>query len=176
MKIVIISDIHDNVWNLQRLLDHLPETDAMIFCGDLCSPFIISLLANGYSLPIHIVFGNNDGDLFRITGNAARFENVHLYGEFAELKLGGRNIGVSHYPEIARSLVSNSIYDVVCYGHNHEFSIEKQEQTLLLNPGPVMGFNPSTGLDVPASFIIYDTEAHKAAGYQIVENGILSFP
>ncbi len=40
MRIVILSDIHDNVWKLAAALDAVRNnTDAMLRCGDLCSPF-----------------------------------------------------------------------------------------------------------------------------------------
>ncbi len=175
MKIAIISDIHDNIWNLRQLLPHLAEAEAMICCGDLCSPFIVGLLANGYGGPIHIVFGNNDGDLYRITGNASRFEHVHLHGEFAELELGGCKFAVTHYPEVARGLVYHFAYDVVCYGHNHSFKIAQNNDALLLNPGCVMGYDPISATEVPATFIIYDTDSRTAKGYQLTEAGITDF-
>ena len=68
MKISVISDIHDHIWNLQKALSmpELQATEAMLFCGDLCSPFVIHLLGRVYSNPIHMVLGNNDGDVAAI--------------------------------------------------------------------------------------------------------------
>ena len=172
MNIAIISDIHDNIWNLRKVLQHVKDTEALICCGDLCSPFVVGILARGYAGPIHIVFGNNDGDLYRITEQAAKFDHVHLHGEFAELQLGGRKIAVTHFPEIARGLVYHFAYDVVCYGHNHSFKIGQSADALLLNPGCVMGYNPVSDEDVPASFILYDSEANLAEGYQLTEAGV----
>jgi len=72
MKIAIFSDIHDHIWNLEAALGAIQACDALLVCGDLCSPFIIDQLANGFpARPIHIVFGNNDGDLFRMSRRAA---------------------------------------------------------------------------------------------------------
>ena len=121
---------------------------------------------------IHIVFGNNDGDLYRITSNAARFDHVNLHGEFAQLDLGGLRIAVTHYPEVAHPIVSSGDYAVICYGHNHVFHMQQVERTWLLNPGPVMGYNPLTGADVPSSFIVYETESNEAEGFQISEAGV----
>ena len=75
MKIAVISDIHDNIWNLQKALamPELQATEAMLCCGDLCSPFVIHLLGRAYSGPVHIVFGNNDGDVAAIIGNAKKY-------------------------------------------------------------------------------------------------------
>ena len=88
MKIGILSDIHDNIWNLRAALEGLGEADALICCGDLCSPFVVGLLGEGFpGRPIHVVFGNNDGDLFRITQNASRVAGLELHGELFQGEL-----------------------------------------------------------------------------------------
>jgi hypothetical protein len=158
VKVAILSDIHDNIWKLSDVLKEIGErgAEAMICCGDLCAPFVIPQLAEGFAGEIHIVFGNNDGDTFRIAQQALRYEHVRLHGEFAELTLGGRRFAVTHFPEIGRALAKSGQYDVVCYGHDHQFHISHEGQTLLVNPGEVMGrFGAST-------FVLYDTEAHRA--------------
>ena len=80
MRIAILSDIHDNVWKLDAALHAVRDSDAMLCCGDLCSPFVIHQLARGFKGPIHIVFGNNDGDLYRISANSRHYENIRLHG------------------------------------------------------------------------------------------------
>ena len=94
MQIVIISDIHDSRDHLAVILDQASAADVLICCGDLCSPFIVVQLGEGFAKPIHVVFGNNDGDLFRITQQASRFSHMTLHGEFAELTCGGKRIAV----------------------------------------------------------------------------------
>lgn len=164
MRIGVISDIHDNVWNLWRALERLQDTEAVICCGDLCSPFVVAQLADGLKgKPLHAVFGNNDGDLFRITGAAGRYgEKVQLHGEFAELRLAERLIAVSHYPAIALPLADSGRYDVVCYGHDHTFDIGTRGGTTTINPGAIMGFDPTAGRDIPATLVVFDTETQRA--------------
>src|SRR5215831_12522162 len=82
MRIAILSDIHDNVWKLAAALETIRDTDAMICCGDLCSPFIAHQIGRGYAQPVHIVFGNNDGDPYRITTVAGKYPHLHVHGEF----------------------------------------------------------------------------------------------
>jgi uncharacterized protein len=53
MKIAVLSDIHDNIWVLETLLDEL-EADALIFCGDFCAPFTLAQIAEGFPGPIHV--------------------------------------------------------------------------------------------------------------------------
>lgn len=159
MKIAILSDIHDHVWNLEKALAHplLQETEAMLFCGDLCAPFIVHLLGKAYSKPTHLVLGNNDGDVAAIIANAAKYPNVRLHGEYYRGSLGGITIAVNHYPDNARALAENGGYDVVCYGHNHTIHTEKVNDTLLLNPGAIMGYHGGELRDLPATFLVLET-------------------
>lgn len=167
MKIGILSDIHDNVWNLRRALTAMAGVDAVICCGDLCSPFIIGLLGEGLpERPIHIVFGNNDGDLFRIAQLAAKWPQIHLHGELFNGELGGQRIYVNHYPAIAAS-VDPRAYDLICYGHNHLFRVARKGQALVINPGPIMGYEPGGKRDVPATFVIYDTATGEPTAYSV---------
>ena len=152
MKIAILSDIHDNIWKLEEVLEGLGEAQELIFCGDFCAPFSLGMLAEGFRGPIHVVFGNNDGDKLLLSQVAAKAGNVTLHGEFAELELGGRKIAAIHYPAIAAGLAASGRYDLVCCGHSHKYEAKRVGRTLLLNPGEVMGrFGLST-------YAIYDTE------------------
>lgn len=169
MKIAILSDIHDNVWNLFKAIEmpELQNTDALLFCGDLCAPFIIKLMGQGYSKPIHMVLGNNDGDVAAIISNASNFGNIHIHGEYFRGELDGKTFAMNHYPDKARILAENGNYDVVCYGHNHTLAEEQLGNTLLINPGPIMGFHGGQLKKVAASFMIMDTQALKVTVHSL---------
>ena len=165
MKIAILSDIHDNVWNLKNALstDQLQQTDTLLFCGDLCAPFIIKLLGQGYTKRIHLVLGNNDGDVSAIIANARNFDHIQIHGEYFRGELGGKIIGMNHYPDKARILAENGGYDVVCYGHNHTLDQEQVSNTLLINPGAIMGFHGGKLEDIKPTFLILDTDSLQTA-------------
>ena len=170
MKITVISDIHDNIWNLQKALSmpELQATEAILFCGDLCSPFVIHLLGSAYSNPIHMVLGNNDGDVAAIIGNSKKYPNIHIHGEYFRGDLGGRSLAMNHYPEIARAIAENGGFDIVCYGHNHTVvNDEMVGDTLLINPGAVMGYHGGELKDIPATYLVLDTDLLKAKVCQI---------
>lgn len=169
MRIAILSDIHDHIWNLSAALENIQDSEALICCGDLCSPFIVDLMADGFlDHPIHIVFGNNDGDLFRITNNANNYKGwVKGYGEFAEFKLGDKHFAVNHYDNIAEAIAKSKKYDVVCYGHNHIYKVEQLSDTLMINPGAIMGYDGVNKKDIPSTFVLYDTEYRKWTGYEV---------
>jgi putative phosphoesterase len=171
LKVAVLSDVHDHVWNLRAALDAVRDTDVLVFCGDLCSPFVVPLLAEGFPGPIHVVFGNNDGDLFRIAQNAARFDNVRLHAELFASELGGRRVAANHYPEIALRLAESGGFDLVCYGHDHRFAVASRGDALALNPGTLLGYDPAGRSDVPATFALYDTVAGEATILSVGPDG-----
>ncbi len=157
MRIAIISDIHDHLEALERVLAQVQDCEALLCLGDLCAPFTMRALAKGFSGPIHVVWGNNDGDKLLLTQVAGRADNVTLHGDFAFVTLSGRKIAMTHYPVLARALAAGQQYDLVCYGHDHERAVSRQGRTLLVNPGEVMGrFGVS-------SHAVYDTDRGEAS-------------
>jgi uncharacterized protein len=156
MKIAIMSDSHDNIWKLDQALAKVKEADALIHCGDLCSPFVIKHLGEwAEGKPVFIVWGNNDGDRLMITSNAEAYKSITLCGEYARLELDGTRIFVTHYPGIAESVADSADYDLVCYGHDHTQAKKEVSDTLLLNPGEIMGLNGTSSL------ALFDTKSKK---------------
>jgi putative phosphoesterase len=156
MRIGILSDSHDNIWKLEEAIKHLATVDAVIHCGDLCAPFVVKRMAEGLDgIPIHIVWGNNDGDPLRISQVASNYSNIQLHGETAKLILNGIKIAINHYPEIALDIADSGNFDLVCYGHDHTAHQEQRGSCLLLNPGELMGMKGRS------TIAIYDTVTHK---------------
>lgn len=175
MLIAVLSDIHDHLPNLRAALARIAvQTDdggrpvaALLCCGDLNSPFVVGELAQGFAGPITAVFGNNDGDRFRITANAAGTPNLSIAGETAGLELEGRRIFVHHFNDVGAIVAGAGQHDLVCYGHNHEYLLRRgANDAVELNPGAIMGWRPGHG-DVPPTFALYDT-AGTAAIYDAV--------
>jgi len=156
MNIAVLSDTHDNIWNLERVLAEIAQrldAGALLFCGDFCAPFTLQQIAEGFAGPVHVVLGNNDGDQLLLSRVAGRFEHVTLHGLSAELEYEGRRIAIIHYPELARRLAQSGQFDLVCYGHDHKAGVERVGETLLANPGEVMGRFGQPG------YGLYDTES-----------------
>ncbi|MBU1037158.1 metallophosphatase family protein [Patescibacteria group bacterium] len=153
MKIAIISDIHDNVPNLEKALNWLKQNkiEQLIFCGDLCAPSILAkVLAPNFSGPIHMVFGNVE-DRNLLPKMVASFPQVQHYGDQGEIELENKKIAFVHFPKQARRLAESQKYDLVFYGHDHKPWEEKIKQTRLVNPGTL------GGLFSLATFAVYDT-------------------
>lgn len=139
MRVGILSDIHDNIWKLDAALERLQGLDQLWCLGDLCSPFVVDRLAQGFAGPIHVVFGNNDGDRYRITLRARQNPQLELHGEFAVLEVEGKRIALHHFDDVGRELARAGQFDVVCFGHNHRYEMTREGATLVLNPGEIMG-------------------------------------
>jgi hypothetical protein len=141
MIIGIITDSHDNVWNLKKVVDILNEeqVDLVIHCGDFIAPFSVRELGQ-LKCPVHCVFGNNDGDRYEITRTVRdKVSNVTLHGELGEIDAETCKIGFTHLPTVAMGLASMRKYAAVFCGHTHKPSTERVEGTLLVNAGQVMG-------------------------------------
>ena len=159
MRIAILSDSHDNVWKLEKALHHLASADVVLHCGDLISPFmVIRLIKGAGGIPIHLVWGNNDGDKRLLAEVSQGVENIHLHGELADLDLEDIKVAVNHYPKIARALAESGRYDLVCYGHDHTAHQEWVGKTMLLNPGELMG------LQGKSTIAIYESD-HKTVEF-----------
>ena len=165
MLIAILSDIHDNLPKLRAAIDHVRRVDALLCGGDLCSPFVVDELA-AFPRPIHVVFGNNDADLFRITQKVAAAnlgrapeDAIRLHGEFFEGELGGKRVALIHFEQIGKALVRSGLYDLVCYGHTHQFSVERDPASSAIrgvNPGEIYGMLRP---DSESTFVSWETES-----------------
>lgn len=140
MLVAVLSDTHDNIWKLDAALPQIARADAVIHCGDICSPFLLRMLAEGVGgKDLHVVWGNNDGDKLLLARVAGGFSGARLYGQFAELDLAGTATAVNHYPEIAHGMALSGKYRLVCCGHNHTAHEQRIGACLLLNPGELAG-------------------------------------
>ncbi len=149
----ILSDIHDNLRNLERALTELRRRDVgtLLFLGDFCSPIPARMLA-GYGGEVHCVFGNGDGDRFAIRGIAAPEGGTFvLHGEWAEIEIDGRSVALTHYPFYARALARTGDYAAVFSGHTHERHRERLGDTLWVNPGEILGWKGAP------SFALWET-------------------
>lgn len=176
MKLGIVSDIHDHLWNLQPAIAYLNQhADVLLCCGDLCSPFVMDELRKFHGA-VHIIFGNNDADGFRITRKSD--SRLQIWGEFLEMELDGRRIGANHFDAIAKPVAASGLYDLVCYGHNHRVKREGFGHTLSINPGAIMGaaFHPGGWEPVASTFAIYDTALADASAYRVGDEGIKPYP
>lgn len=149
MLVGIVSDSHDNEDSLEQALSALGDVDVLIHAGDLCAPFIIDRLDKA-DKPVHVVFGNID-DRHLTTKKAEEADNVELHGNEASVSFDDKAFYVTHFPDVARLAAESGEYDVVVHGHTHEQRQEDVHDTVLVNPGELLGRQERRG------YATYDT-------------------
>jgi len=146
MKVAVISDSHDSISNLKKAVNLAKEKGAEVLfhCGDLISPFMVPILGE-FPGDVHLILGNNRGDVYLLTQNIKKYPNVNFYGEQAFLEVKGFKIAMVHYPKIAYALALTGEYDFVFCGHTHVYEVKEVGNTLVINPGEILGKegNPS---------------------------------
>lgn len=157
MKIAVLSDIHDHIWNLEKALGVIEQEncESIIYCGDFCAPFIPPyLIATG--MPVYACFGNNDEDQGMIYEKSeGKIKFWPLADEFGEIEIDSQKIAFCHYPKLGQLLAASNEYQAVFHGHTHKAYQKTIGNTVLANPGAVCGI--ISGRPGSASFGIYDT-------------------
>ena len=164
MKICIISDSHDRSAPLAAAITaaQADGAQAVIHCGDLIG--VNTLRASlGFGIPIHVVDGNNIGDVAALYRMMAKSGGLFTYhGQEATLELGERKIFVTHMPHHGRAFACTGDYDLVCHGHSHAAHVGRQTdinggQCWLVNPGSVAGID-APSVDAVPTWILGDLE------------------
>lgn len=160
MKVLVISDIHENFHNLLLALEKGKEygVEQIICLGDLMNSGIAKVLSI-QDVPSFMVWGNNDGEKVEITQTALRTKSnlsiaVNVY-DF--MTIGDRKLFLSHYDDLARPMALSGLYDAVFYGHNHKVAHSYVGDTLVVNPGELCA--QKSGV---ATLAIYDTSDNSA--------------
>lgn len=158
MKIGIISDIHDNVENLEWAVKKIQElqVDKVFALGDYSSPYIVERLGL-IGVPIAAVWGNNDGDKITMLRVVQTDENNLIKFErdvFAEIKYDGELYFIAHYALLAENAAMSGKYKAVFHGHTHKQREEILNSTLIVNPGKLASYPKGV-----ISFAIYDTKS-----------------
>ncbi len=138
MLIGVISDTHDNLFNLRKVLEifRARGVELVLHAGDFVSPFTAGPFREA-GLRLIGVFGNNDGDKLYLR---ERFQGIgELHHGPHELELSGRRILLMHEPRALEALVASGRYDLVVYGHTHRPEV-RAGPPLVVNPGELGGW------------------------------------
>jgi len=146
MKVCIVSDSHDNRFLLAAAVKDAKArgAEAVLHCGDVVAPTTLRIL-NPLGLPVHVIHGNNTGDMYSLSRLSYNDDSVvQYYGQDAGIELADKKIFMVHYPHYAEAMGTTGDWDIVCCGHDHKASIREikninNETTLYINPGTVGG-------------------------------------
>lgn len=150
MKIVIISDIHDNLVNLEKCLAWCNKGGAekIVCCGDVTNNETIEKISQGFSGEIFLVRGNceiYDKDCLLV------YENITDGGRTAIFEIGGKKVGVCHEPFLIKEIFAKGRPEIIFYGHTHKPWIEESQGIKIVNPGTL------GGVFTRATFAVWDT-------------------
>lgn len=158
MLIACISDIHDRIDSLDRVLERVRShgPDVLVCCGDLTKSATLLRLADSFDKEIHLAQGNMDvEDEIKGTIEKTPLLSVYYHQLLGRLTLDKKHVAFTHKPRDAEALL-NENFDVVFYGHTHEAKLEQHGETYLVNPGDVQG-----RFGRAPSYALYDTESGK---------------
>lgn len=151
MKVGIISDIHDNIINLDKCLKWCKSSNvkSLICCGDITNNQTLSKMSDKFL-----------GDIFLVRGNADNFEdsdlkkykNINYLGRVGQIELGSKKIGLCHEPFLIDKVLEMGDCDYIFYGHTHKPWEEKKDNTRIINPGTL------GGMFQKATFAVLDLE------------------
>jgi putative phosphoesterase len=139
MRIGVISDTHDNTRNVARIVEVLraARVERVIHTGDITRPATLRTLA-ALELPLFGVYGNNDVERGKLA-EVALDHGIHLVEPPLELHWAGRRITVVH-DRGAHGPIALPERDVLLHGHDHRYSLERANGTLIFNPGECAGW------------------------------------
>ena len=165
LKIGIISDTHDNLPLVDKVIDRLNQekVEMVLHAGDYVAPFTI-LRFKKLKAKLVGVFGNNDGDHDFLKRRFAEVEGAEIRGSFAEVTTDGLKIALLHgdEEELLQSLINTGCYDVVAHGHSHEAGAHNRGKTIVINPGEVCGY-----LSGKPTLALFDTKTREARIIQL---------
>ncbi|MCK5062129.1 metallophosphoesterase family protein [Candidatus Parcubacteria bacterium] len=138
MKVVIISDIHDNNVNLNRCLNWCLDNNVkeLICCGDVTNINTIDIMAKGFHGTIHLVPGNIC--LFK-ESDLEKYDNLIYYGSIGRFKLDRYSVGLCHEPFLIKEVNKLGKCDYIFYGHTHKPWVEEKDKVKMINPGTLGG-------------------------------------
>lgn len=134
MKVLIISDIHGNYKNLNKVISN-NEFDKLIILGDtLVGPFTeyreVANLLNKYKDKIISVKGNCD----IYYNELLEYDNDDLY---IKIPMDKKILFITHGHIYNRNHLPSTYYDIFISGHTHIPVLEKTNDKIYLNPGSI---------------------------------------
>ncbi|MCP4247807.1 MAG: metallophosphoesterase [bacterium] len=135
MLIGVMSDSHDRLPAIDAALALFARrnVEAVIHAGDIVAPFAARRLA-GISVPLHICYGNNDGERAGLQEVLPQIQDGPL-----RLELDGTTVLVHHFIGWCDD-ADVQAGDVVIAGHTHEVVNDSHGGRLALNPGECCGW------------------------------------
>ncbi len=138
MQIGVVSDTHNNLANVRRIVALLNEAKVacVVHTGDITQAKTLDVLA-GLDMPLWGVFGNNDQEREALDAAIAKhgftFQEPPL-----EVVWHSRRIVVVHDP-LEFDGVLHDAHHLALHGHTHLHRHDRSDDQLIFNPGECAG-------------------------------------
>ncbi|MBI4812599.1 YfcE family phosphodiesterase [Candidatus Falkowbacteria bacterium] len=167
MKVAIISDIHDNLVNLEKCLNWCRANgiSRLICCGDITNSETLDFLSKNFLGQIYLVRGNLEiypvellrTDKVGFNGvnqkeEIKQYKNINYQGRTGIINIDRKVIGICHEPFLIEEIKKMSECDIIFYGHTHKPWISREDGVKLVNPGTL------GAVFQKATFAVWDTE------------------
>jgi len=152
MLIGIFSDTHDNLHQVAKAVKFFTEQNvqAVLHAGDIVAPFTAKLIAT-LPMPVHIIYGNNDGEKTGLKNVLPQIGNGPVEIHFED-KIVAMAHDFSQIPPDAQEKAH-----ILVAGHTHQAFVKKEGEKLFINPGECGGW-----LKGRSSVAILDTQKMQA--------------
>jgi len=151
MKIGVVSDTHNNLRNVERIVELFNDSgvERVIHTGDITQAKTLDVFAH-LRAPMWGVYGNNDQEREALSRAVARHGFTFQDPPF-ELRWHARHILVVHDP-LEFDGVLQAGHELALHGHTHLHRYERREGRVFFNPGEcaghMTGFNAVGVLDL----------------------------
>lgn len=129
MKILIVSDTHRSVKNLEEVIKKVEPIDMLIHLGDIEGKE--KIIQNMVSCPTHLVAGNND-----FFCDLPKEESIQI-GKYHVLLTHGHYYYVFMGTAMLKQEAVARGYDIAMFGHTHRPLLEIEDEITVLNPGSI---------------------------------------
>ena len=140
MKIGVVSDTHNNLKNIEIIINLFNEIKVpiVIHTGDISNANTLEQFSKLNSKLIG-VYGNNDRNELGLE-EVAQKNKFQFQDPPRKLSLLDKEIVIFHEPDkIDQFLSENKLIDVVLYGHTHRYENNTKNGVLFFNPGESAG-------------------------------------
>ena len=151
MKVGVVSDTHNNLRNVGRIVELFNDygVERVIHTGDITQAKTLDVFAQ-LQAPLWGVYGNNDQERESLD-NAVATHGFNFSDPPYELVWHQRRIVVVHDP-LEFDGVLNDDHELALHGHTHLHRYEDRDGQVIFNPGEcaghMVGFNAIGVLDL----------------------------
>ena len=140
MLVGVVSDTHNNIKNIKKIIDLFNEAqvELVIHTGDISKAETLKVFST-LNCPLKGVFGNNDRIEEGLEEVCEEY-NFNFQEPPLSLTLKNKKIVIFHEPDLIKDyIIEHEDIDLILHGHTHRYKEETINKTVYFNPGESAG-------------------------------------